>query len=209
MTIKNVKPALVFILLSGILLITSCETGLKKEMEPAMKDLKSISVYPFVCVDCPLPIRDDKNGNINENASQTMTDYLIEKLQKKDGLEVSLMPALTKEDVEGLYSGAKPIDHEKVKEAVLVGRIYSYKDRKGGNYSVSEPSRVSFDMRIIRVSDGKVLFLCDFDEVQKPLLSNILNIGTFLKRKGRWVKADEMALNAIDEALEDYFNSKP
>jgi hypothetical protein len=64
-------------------------------------------------------------------------------------------------------------------------------------------------MRIIRISDGRVLFICEFDETQEPLLSNILNIGTFMKRKGRWVEAEEMALKAIDDALEEYIGDQP
>jgi hypothetical protein len=116
---------------------------------------------------------------------------------------------MKKEEIEAIYSGDMPLDRFKMNEAILLGRIFHYKDRKGGNYSVSEPSRVAFDMKIIRIFDGHVLFQCEFDETQKPLLSNILSIGTFMKRKGRWVNAEEMALKAIDDALEDYLNAHP
>jgi hypothetical protein len=206
---KKTKTFFVSSLIIGVFFLSACETGLKKDMEPSMMDVKSISVFPFVCMDCPILANDGKTPGISENASSVMTEYLVDKLRKKDGVDVALMPPLDKEGVQDLYSGMIKLSKEGLKETVCVGRIYSFKERKGGNYSVSEPARVSFDMRIIRVSDGKVLFFCDYDETQRPLLNNILNIGTFHKRKGRWVKADEMALNAIDEALEDYFDKNP
>lgn len=212
MTLKRPRTIFLFVFSVFLVVLSACETTLKKDMQPDMKDLKSITVFPFVCMDCTIPFQgpDGKvTETIGENASAVMTEHLVEKLRAKNGLEVIVMPDLDKEEINALYSGTLNVDRSKAKEAVCMGRIYHYKDRKGGNYSVSEPARVSFDMRIIRISDGQVLFFCDFDETQKPLSSNILNIGSFFKRKGRWVKAEEMALNAMDEALKDYFEIKP
>lgn len=195
----------------GLFMLTACETGMKKDMQPGMNDLKAIAVFPFVCMDCTIPVDGQDIKTIGENASSVMTEHLVNKLSAKTGLNVTLMPELKKMDMEALsnYSGVMPLEGYNLKEAFLIGRIYHYKDRKGGDYSVSEPSRVAFDMRIIRISDGHVLFHCEFDETQKPLLSNILNIGSFMKRKGRWVEAEEMALKAIDDALEEYISGHP
>jgi hypothetical protein len=192
-------------------MLAACETGMKKEMQPAMNDLKAIGVFPFFCMDCAVPFDGQDIKTIGENASSVMTEHLVNILSAKTGLNVTLMPELKKKDVEALsyYSGVMPLEGYNLKEAFLIGRIFHYKDRKGGNYSVSEPSRVAFDMKIIRISDGHVLFHCEFDETQKPLLSNILNIGSFMKRKGRWVEAEEMALKAIDDALEEYISDHP
>jgi hypothetical protein len=190
-------------------MLTACETGMKKDMQPSMNDLKSIAVFPFVCMDCTVPFDIQDIKTVGANASPVMTEHLVNRLNAKTGLDVFLMPELKKEEIEAIYSGDMPLDRFKMNEAILLGRIFHYKDRKGGNYSVSEPSRVAFDMKIIRIFDGHVLFQCEFDETQKPLLSNILSIGTFMKRKGRWVNAEEMALKAIDDALEDYLNAHP
>lgn len=193
------------ILLAGFV---GCETPLKKDMRSGLIDLKSISVFPFVCMDCTIPFSETPIKVMGEmsdgNASAIMTEYLVEKLKTKEGLNVVLMPEMKKEDIEVLYAGQFKMDKVPATEAVCIGRIYHYNERKGGNYSVSEPASVAFDMRIVRVSDGQVLFYCDFDETQKPLSSNIMNIRSFLKRKGRWIKAEEMALSAMDEALKDF-----
>jgi len=208
---KRCKYILLFVVLLGLFILTACETGMKKDMQPAMNDLKAIGVFPFFCMDCAIPIDGQDIKTFGENASLVMTKHLVNKLSEKTGLNVTLMPELKKVDVEAIehYSGVMPLEGYNLKEAVLIGRIFHYKNRKGGNYSVSEPTRVAFDMRIIRISDGHILFNCEFDETQKPLLSNILSIGTFMKRKGRWVDAEEMALKAIDDALEDYLNAHP
>lgn len=197
------------VIVLGLFMLVACATGMKKDMQPALNDLKSIAVFPFICMDCTLPVDRQVIKTIGDNASPVMTEHLVNKLSSKTGLDVALMPVLKKEEIEALYSGVMPLDRYSQKEAILIGRIFHYKDRKGGDYSVSEPSSVAFDMRIVRISDGRVLFHCEFDETQKPLLSNVLNIGSFMKRKGRWVEAEEMALKAIDDALEEYISGHP
>jgi hypothetical protein len=124
-------------------MLAACETGMKKDMQPALNDLKSIAVFPFVCVDCTIPFDGKDVKSIGENASPVMTEHLLNKLRSKTGLDVTLMPEIKKEDVEALfkYPGVIPLEGYNLKEAFLVGRIYHYKDRKGGDYSVSEPSR--------------------------------------------------------------------
>ncbi len=208
---KRFNYLLLSIVSLGLLMLAACETSMKKVMQPSMYDLKAIAVFPFVCMDCTVPFDGQDIKTIGSNASPVMTKHLVNQLRAKTGLDVTLMPELNKKDADALsnYSGVMPLEGYNLKEAFLIGRIFHYKDRKGGNYSVSEPSRVAFDMKIIRISDGHVLFYCEFNETQKPLLNNILNIGSFMKRKGRWVEAEEMALKAIDDALEEYISDHP
>ncbi len=202
---KRFNAFLLCLSLPLLILLSGCETGLKKNVHPMLRDVRSISIYPFICMDCSpaTEILDEKN--IRSDASPVMTDYLVKRLKERTDLDVSLMPVISVEDLQAMFSGSVSYGGPVKTDAVFLGRIFYFKDRKGGNYAVSEPSRVAFDMRIIRISDGLVLFHSEFDESQKPLLSNILNIRTFLKRKGRWIDAEEMALDAMDDALEELF----
>lgn len=89
-------------------------------------------------------------------------------------------------------------------DAVLTGHIYRYKDRVGGSYSVKSPASVAFDMHLIRVADGRLLWSAHFDETQKALTDDLFQISSFLERDGQWVTADQMAeagLKHLTEAI--------
>jgi hypothetical protein len=87
-------------------------------------------------------------------------------------------------------------------DAVIVGYIYRWQAREGTNYSVRRPASVAFDLYLIEPQQGTVLWWGKFDKVQKSLSENILDVGTFLKSKGRWMTAAELADLGLTELLD-------
>ena len=57
---------------------------------------------------------------------------------------------------------------------------------------------------MIKVKDGCVLWNGRLDETQRSLSENLFRFGTFLKRKGRWVAAEDMAVSAIEDVLKTF-----
>jgi hypothetical protein len=47
----------------------------------------------------------------------------------------------------------------------------------------------------------KVGRVYDFDEQQKPLMSNLLEFGKFVERGGRWITAERLAQEGIESGL--------
>ena len=45
-----------------------------------------------------------------------------------------------------------------------------------------------------------------FEETQKPLSENVLDLGMFIKRKGSWVTADELAQGGLEDLLGRFLN---
>jgi len=86
---------------------------------------------------------------------------------------------------------------------VVAGGIYRFKERIGGAMSVESPASVAFDISLIDVDNGRLLWTGHFDETQKPLSENILNFGSFVKRHGKWVSADELTRFAMEEMIKD------
>ncbi len=86
-------------------------------------------------------------------------------------------------------------------DAVMVGFVYDYQDRQGGALGVREPSRVAFELNLIGVTSGRLLWQRQFQEVQKPLNENLLLLPKFLRRGGRWVPVREMAREAMQQML--------
>jgi len=78
-------------------------------------------------------------------------------------------------------------------DTVMVGVISRYSDRGGSQWATESPSTVSFSVELLSTKDGSVLWETYFTETQKPLFDNLYEIKKFVKRKGKWITADEMA----------------
>jgi len=84
---------------------------------------------------------------------------------------------------------------------LLVGFLFRFEEREGSSLGVEKPASVGFDLHLIRMRDGKLVWEAKFDETQQPLSENILKIGAFLRRKASWLTAEELASVGMDEIL--------
>ncbi len=91
---------------------------------------------------------------------------------------------------------------------VLAGYLYAYRQRDGGSYGVQTPAKVIFELVVIRVGTERVVRQQRFDETQQALSDNLLNLGKFIRRKGRWIRAHEMAEHAVQEMLDVILESR-
>ncbi len=78
--------------------------------------------------------------------------------------------------------------------------IYRFQERKGGNFAVDKPAGVGFHMHLIQGTVVGRTFV--FDEDQKPLSQDILGIGKFFRRGGKWITVDELAEEGINKGLD-------
>lgn len=86
-------------------------------------------------------------------------------------------------------------------DTVLTGRLYRFIQRVGSGYGIESPASVAFDLVALNVDTGKVIWRGHLDETQRSLAENLFSLGSFLKRKGRWVTAEEMAEIALSEMV--------
>jgi hypothetical protein len=87
-------------------------------------------------------------------------------------------------------------------DAVLCTYLYAFRERVGVSYGAETPARVSFEVVLVSVATGAVIWQGSFSETQKPLSEDLLGIGKFLQRRGRWVTASEMTAKAIDDMID-------
>jgi len=85
---------------------------------------------------------------------------------------------------------------------VLIGNLFLFEERKGSSLGVERPASVGFDLHLFRLRDEKMVWMGKFDETQRPLSENLLKIGSFIRRKGSWMTASELANVGMDEMLE-------
>ncbi len=63
---------------------------------------------------------------------------------------------------------------------------------------------MAFDLHLVRVSDGTILWTGYFDETQKTLMENMLDISAFFEREGKWVTAEQMASAGLLKIMETF-----
>lgn len=88
-------------------------------------------------------------------------------------------------------------------DAVVTGYIYRFEDRAGTGFAASRPASAAFDLHLVQTSDGRVLWSGYVDETQRSLAENLFELGSFFKRRGRWITVTEMAENGLAELLDE------
>jgi hypothetical protein len=84
---------------------------------------------------------------------------------------------------------------------ILVGFLFRFEERIGSSLGVERPASVGFDLHLFRLRDEKMVWEGRFNETQRPLSENLLEIDSFFKRKASWVTAEALASGGMDELL--------
>ena len=152
-------------------------------------------------------------GKIKKSIEHDLTEQLFSLL--KDRESIQLIPPSQAEGVqtELLLNNHVTLSEKDIiietgrtlgADAVIYGLVYRYEDRVGTKYSVDSPASVAFDIHLIHVADGSVLWSGHFDETQESLSENLLKLGTFIKRRASWISAHEMAMSGIEDIMKTF-----
>ena len=150
-------------------------------------------------------------GKVAKGAGQYLTEHIVSLL--RDCKNIDIIPTSQAEGVlSGLLSGNETglKEYDIIKKTglalgadiVMVGYLYRFRERSGTRYAVDSPASVAFDIHLIRVKDGRILWAGHFDETQRSLSENLFHLSTFIKRKGAWIDAREMALSGLENLLQ-------
>ncbi len=86
-------------------------------------------------------------------------------------------------------------------DGVIVGLLYRYRERRGYDFSAEKPASVFFEIQLYRCRDGALIWRGVFDKTQTSLMEDVLGIKYFIKERGRWVKAKELAQEGLEEII--------
>ena len=87
-------------------------------------------------------------------------------------------------------------------DAVLVGFVYRFAQLVGSPYAADRPASAAFDLNLIRVSDGAVMWKNSFDETQQAFSDNILAASQYMDRGLRWFTVQEWGDIGMGQLLE-------
>ena len=88
-------------------------------------------------------------------------------------------------------------------EAVMVGWLYRWNDRKGSDFAVHSAASLAFDLHLISTADGSVLWKGKFDKTQQSLSENLFDISTFIKSRGTWLNIEDLAEIGVSNVLSE------
>jgi len=212
-------------LLTGILFLSACGgDNIVKEKPPNLSGIEKILILPFkdmaslfgesVNGRCPVCGKVFTTGDVAESAVVMLTEHLFTLL--KDRKDIELIPSSQAQGVmSGLLAGSNKTLEERTlqleigralnADAIFAGYIYRFRERVGGEYSVDLSASVAFDIHLIRVEDGRVLWSAHLDETQRPLSDDLFRLNLFLRRKAKWITAKEMAISGLEDMLKDFY----
>lgn len=86
-------------------------------------------------------------------------------------------------------------------DAVISGRLLRFQEREGESMGAMSPASVAFVLEVWDVKRGDVIWSARFDETQKSLSEDLLNLGQVASRGVRWLKAEELSLEGVKKAV--------
>ncbi len=223
----HVKPTLLLVIIYA-LLVTGC-TGAgtqKRTPAPFPGEIQRLVVAGFRSAldrgTSPDVLRSPISGDafmarlVPYDKVEQMSDRLFERVSESErydlvspsqarGVMTSLMSTHpTMSEMEALKKTGTAFSAD----AVLVGYLYRWEERVGGDYAVKTPASVAFDLYLIRPGDGVPIWKERFDITQKSLSENLLEMDTFIKGHGKWMTADQLAEVGLNHILAN-FSGKP
>ena len=164
----------------------------------------------------PLTGRVFMTGPTAEGTDRLLTNLLVDALGRQTAFK-TVPPKEAQGILEALKSSGIDARRNPLKllaqtgqmlnaDLVVQGYLYRFKERVGRNYSAESAASVAFDVYLISCADQRVVWSGFFDETQQALLDDLRYIGTFFRRKARWITAEEMAKGAMDEMFEEFRN---
>lgn len=217
------SPPLIGTLLGlGLICLVAVACSTSSGRSPVMASgVSTLLVLPFQeiqlpaqgprSVRCPLCGMVTMTGDVPPLARDTLSSKLFQLMQEQESYTVIILPEMTDANDSGNLSDAAPgwptremlmtLGQQAGVEAVLIGHIYRMRERVGTAYGASRPASVAFDLHLIRVRDGHLIWAGQFDETQRALSEDLLRTDAFLRRGAIWLTAEALARDGLKQII--------
>lgn len=89
-------------------------------------------------------------------------------------------------------------------DLLLVPQILVWQEREGGEIGVTRPAAVVMDIFLLDVANNSLIRRSRYEERQKALADNLLDMGKFIDRGGRWVSTEQLAQEGMLKAIREF-----
>jgi hypothetical protein len=147
--------------------------------------------------------------SVEQGAEQTLERYsrwalqnrYAEKLIPQDAV-IAAYDGISKDETKDTpLSITQKVGRNLGANLMLLGTVWRYLDREGSPAGATRPASVAFDMYLLDVESGTLLWSANFDETQRSLSENILDASVFFKRGAKWLSASELADYGVREIV--------
>jgi hypothetical protein len=189
------------------------------ESSKALVRIGVISFQPLIpeeglgnTVICPLCSMGYSSGRILKGAEKIVEDIFVEKLRELKEIQIippdkvrSVYKRISSESLKKpLLEVLKKVGNELGADALALGYIYRYTERVGYDYSSEHPASVAFEIYMIKPIDGSTIWRGIFDKTQKSLMEDLFQISSFYKGGGKWLTAQQLSKQGMDEIFETF-----
>jgi len=197
---RPIRGLLFLSFLVGILVMSGSEG--RAETKP------SLVILPFLVervgdpekgVLCPVCKGIRRSGEILPGSQNTLIHLLYTKMEANGTFQI--IPQKNVEEIVLHSPSSIQVGKKLEADFIFIGYLFRFEERIGSSLGVERPASVSFDLHLFRLKDERMVWMGKFDETQKPLSENLLKIGSFIRRKGSWLTAAELASVGMDEIL--------
>jgi len=147
-------------------------------------------------------------GEVTEDGAGLMTNALYRLIGPENGfvwgayVDQSIAPKQSSQDTRSSHlDQLRSIGRNENADTVLSAYLYAFRDKTGGSYGVERPAQVAFEMVLIHVDSGRIVWQRSFKETQKSLSEDLTKLKSFFNRGGRWISAREMGATALNEMM--------
>ena len=89
-------------------------------------------------------------------------------------------------------------------DILLVPQIMHWQERQGGELGIERPAAVTTDMFLLDIKNRRLIGRSLYEEQQRALTENLLDLGKFIERCGKWVTAGQLALEGMQKAIKEF-----
>ncbi|WP_461833611.1 hypothetical protein [Desulfothermus sp.] len=206
------KKNLIIIL---VIFFAGCAGVSKKETKNIIKGKIAIAPFehPTLSHDVLSGYIVKDSGKIDRDVLKKLTNILLSRVSARQGIEI-IGPnfvnqckelVVLKENKTYLNPVEKWIEIGKCipSDYLIVPQLFIFKPRVGGKWGAYEPAKVMLSLNLIDITQGRLIRSYLYNEKQKPLSEDILEINKFIKRGGKWVSAYELAEEGIIQGIKE------
>ena len=161
---------------------------------------------------CPLCSTGYSSGRILKGAEKIVEDIFVKKLCELKEVQIipldkvqSVYKRVSSESLKKpLLEVLKKVGNELGADVLALGYIYRYTERVGYAFSIEHSASVAFEIYMIKPIDGSTIYRGIFDKTQKSLMEDLFQISSFYKGGGKWLTAQQLSKQGMDEIFETF-----
>ena len=220
----RIRPRFIALSLLSLLLCVGL-SACQKNVAPHQLEGSSLSigvapfVQPLTRVDLLAGYIPEKQERVTPEQLAALDSLFEAKLQNRNAdfrfLSRAGLPSAPATDARGRRSAlATWLDYARKQkvELLVLPMILDWQERQGGDMGVTSPASVNMDIFLLDTRDASARALpgggeipvvqrAHYAETQEALTNNLLGIGEFFKRKGKWVTAETLCSEGMDKAI--------